>query len=365
MKLRYITKIAVTGIFAAAAFAGFAVKGSTQTQTKVVTAGQKFKNIKVLNDVPADQVGKIMNIMSASLGFDCAGCHVSGEKDFEKDDNHHKQTAREMIAMTMSINKQFFDGRPEVSCNTCHNGHERPQSLPSLMPPTQHSEAPSRPVQPTVKPTIDQIIDRYTAALGGKEKIASVKSRSITAKRIEPDGKTSEPEMIEQMPGKIRIETAYGEYKIVQLFDGEKASMTANGAPADVPADQLEQIKREAQLFADPDLKSVYTKIEYRFTDKIDGRDVYLVIATLADNSRERLYFDTQTGLLVRRSVAMPTVIGQFQYQVDYSDYKDFGGVKLPATIRYAMPDLSWTRVISEVKINTNIDPARSLQKAK
>ena len=46
----------------------FSLIRTGQTQTKIETAGQKFKNIKVLNEMPADQMGKVMNLMSASLG---------------------------------------------------------------------------------------------------------------------------------------------------------------------------------------------------------------------------------------------------------------------------------------------------------
>src|SRR5204862_750147 len=100
------------------------------------------------------------------------------------------------------------------------------------------------------------------------------------------------------------------------------------------------------------DLKTVYTRMDYRFADRIDGRDVYMVQATTAENQRDRLYFDVASGALVRRVAATPTIVGQFQYQVDYADFKDFGGVKLPTTIKFAFPAVSWTRKIIEVKNN-------------
>ena len=355
------TKIKVTSIIAFAVFAGaFLVpKGLMQTQTQtppasqVETAGQKFKNIKVLNEMPADQLGKVMNLMSASLGFNCAGCHISGDKDFDKDGNQHKEAARKMIRMTWELNKQFFDGKPEVSCNTCHNGHERPVALPNLNPVAAPEE---RPKQPDVKPTIDQILDKYTTALGGKENLAKVTSRTIKASRVEPGGKAMEPESIWQKSGKLRVDTAYPNYLVAEIFDGKAAWKRGNKEEIILRTDESEQIKREAQLFANPDLKGVFTKLDFRFVDRIDGKEVYLVIGSLADNTRERLYFDATTGLLVRRNASSMTVLGAFQYQVDYSDYKDFGGVKLPATIRFAVPSISWTRKIIEVKNNASVD---------
>ncbi len=96
--------------------------------------------------------------------------------------------------------------------------------------------------------------------------------------------------------------------------------------------DETEQIKREAQIFANPNLKEIYAKMDFRAVEKIDGREVYVLNASTAEISRERLYFDIASGLLVRRIASTPTVLGNFQFQVDYTDYKDFGGVKLPTT---------------------------------
>src|SRR3954468_21717919 len=144
---------------------------------KVETAGEKFKNIKVLNDMPADQLGRVMNIMAASLGEKCSFCHNT--ENFASDEKRNKQTARKMISMTFEINKANFNGRPQVSCNTCHNGHEQPTAAPNLWPT---AETP-QPKQPDTKPTADQILANYITAVGGADKLAKVTSRHITATR--------------------------------------------------------------------------------------------------------------------------------------------------------------------------------------
>ncbi len=354
------TKIKSIAIFTFALFAlaFFVPKGEMQTK-QVETAGQKFKNIKVLNEMPADQMGKVMNLFSASLGVNCNFCHVSNDADFEKDGKEEKESAREMIKMTFGLNKDYFNGRPEISCNTCHQGHEHPQSAINLNP----TGAEERPKQPEKKPTIDEILAKYETALGGKANLDKITSRTIKAQRVEPDSKTFETEEVLQKDAKMSVTTVYeskqGNYSVKEIFDGTTAAKFGNGTKIDLKADEMEQIKREAQLFANPKLKAIYAKTEFRFVDKIDGREVFLVTATTADNQRERLYFDASSGLLVRRIAATPTVLGFFQYQVDYNDYKDFGGVKLPTTIRYAMPNISWTRKITDVKINAAIDDAK------
>ncbi len=327
-----------------------------QAQTKIETAGQKFKNIKVLNDMPADQMGKVMNLMSAGLGVNCSFCHIGN--DFEKDGKEEKETAREMLRMTFEINKNYFGSEAEVSCATCHNGRAHPQSAPNL----NVTQAEMRPKQPDVKPTVEGILDKYAAALGGKANLEKITSRYIKANRVEPDG-TIEPEEVWQKANKILVATKYGDFTVTEAFDGTSAWKRGNGDEIKLKPDEQEQIKREAQLFASTNLKAIYPKMEFGIVDRIDGREVYQVRATTANNLRERLYFDAANGLLVRRIAYTPTILGNFPYQVDYADYKDFGGTKLPTSIRFAVPNITWTRKVLEVKINEAIDDAKFNEK--
>lgn len=352
---RSILKLAVIVSFTLSALALFTPAG--RTQTKVKTSAEEFKNIKVLNSMPADQMGKVMNMMTASLGVDCKFCHVSNDKDYENDDSEHKATAREMLKMVAEINKSFFNGRPEVNCNTCHKGISHPQPVFPL--------APGVPVerlkQPEQKPAVDAILDRYSSAVG-KGVTAKVESRVIKATRIESDNKTTEPEEILQRGSSMRVDTTYGEVVVSQIFDGKDSWKTAGGPSIDLHPDEREEIRREAQFFGNTDLRSLFSKFEYVRLDRIDGRDVYMVRATSASNQRTTLYFDTVTGMLVRRTSGVPTILGNFVYQMDYWDYKDFGGVKIPTTIKFAVPGIYWTRKITEVKVNAPVTDAKFLK---
>jgi len=347
IKLSIVAVAMVFGVFFA--WNGWVTKAQTQTaQSQGPTIGQQFKNIKVLNDVPAEQLGKIMNIFNASLGVDCAFCHNT--KDYSSDEKREKQTARNMIRMTFDINKNSFNGRPQVSCNSCHNGHEEPTAAPNLWPPAEEAEIK----QPDPKPTADQILANYLAAVGGKDKVAKVTSRQITASRLEPDNKT-EAEEIWQKGQNLRIVTNYPTAVITEGFGGSNGWKVSNGPELHLTRFDEAEIARSAQVLFNPDLRSVYTKIDYRFEGQIDGRPVYLLTATTAANQADRLYFDVATGFLVRRQSVIRTALGPFVYETDYSDYKDFGGVKIPTTIKVAQPGVRFTRKITKVKINAPI----------
>ncbi len=112
----------------------------------VKTAEQVYKNIIALKGTPADQLGASMQFIAASLGVECEFCHVQGK--FEADDKPAKKTAREMIAMTLGINKDSFRGRLQVTCFSCHRGSTNPVGTP----PVLDSDAPARPAAPTLRP---------------------------------------------------------------------------------------------------------------------------------------------------------------------------------------------------------------------
>jgi hypothetical protein len=324
-------------------------------QTAVLTAGKKFKNVKVLKDMRADDMGKVMNIMSESLGVDCNFCHYGYE--FEKEGKEEFETSRKMIRMTWDINKDYFEGKPEVSCSTCHNGRPHPLSSPNLNP--EHL-IERRPKQPDTKPSVEAILAKYERAVSVPRANKGLKpSLYIRAIRIEPDGAT-EKEEIWQKPGKLVISTFYPpSYTVTEGFDGTSAWKKSNTDVIALKPDEIEQVRRTAELFAAPDLKIIYPRLEFGTLEKINGRDVYALRATSESGALERLFFDVKSGLLVRRTASLPTILGAFVYQVDYNDYKSFGGVKLPFTTRVAMPGISFTRKIIRVQINSVFDDSK------
>ena len=342
-----------------ALFAGVFLAAKGSTQTKFETAGQKFKSIKVLNEMPADQMGKVMNMMSASLGVNCKFCHASNDGEYEKEGIEHKDIARQMLRMTFEMNKNYFDSRAEITCATCHQGKPMPQSM---IPLTPVPRAP-RLVQPEKKPLVDEILAKYETALGGRANLTKITSRQIKAQRLEPDGKTFEAEEILQKGAKMSIKTVYpskqyGDYTVEEIFDGTTARKLGNGTAIELKPDEIEQIKREAQLFVNPDLRGVYAKLDFHAVERIDEREFYVLSAN-GGASFEKLYFDPENGLLVRRVAETPTVLGAFTFQVDYTEYRDFGGVKLATVVKFAVPNIRWTRRILEVKNNAAIDDAK------
>lgn len=94
-------------------------------------AGQVFKNVKILKDIPAGRFLRIMDIgYSRALGVGCEHCH--SEDRWEADEKRQKHAAREMILLTQEINSRLETmehidtSEPQINCTTCHRGYVKP-----------------------------------------------------------------------------------------------------------------------------------------------------------------------------------------------------------------------------------------------
>lgn len=324
------------------------------SQTK--TAGEVFKNIQVLKDAPAEQLIPMMQIMSSSLGVNCNFCHV--QDDFSKDDKEEKQTARQMITMTVGINKNNFGGRLEVSCATCHGGKPHPSSMTPLG--ENLFQRPNFNQSKETMPSIAQVLDKYAQGLGGAGALAKIKTRTIKATRTIDDKESVTEEIFAKSPNKMLVVTNYPQVAVSAGYNGTNAWTSGGRGETSIHADELEQFKRDAEFAFEPlKLKEIYKEMSVAGADKINDKEVFVVRAITVSGGRERLYFDKQTGLLVRRYAATPTTIGAYPIQIDYDDYRAVEGVKIPYSVKWSIPGRTWTRKITEVKQNLNIDDAK------
>lgn len=87
-------------------------------------AGEVFKNIQLLKQVPAGKLPQVMTTFAGSLGVECSFCHVEG--NYASDDKKEKKFARTMMRLTGKIDKDYFEGTSPVGCWTCHRGAQEP-----------------------------------------------------------------------------------------------------------------------------------------------------------------------------------------------------------------------------------------------
>ena len=340
---------------------------TTQTQTAPAekTVEQVQKNIQVLTGLPQSQLVPVMNYMGSSLGVKCTFCHVkTGDKwDFVSDAKPEKGTAREMIKMVQGINKGNFKGNPAIGCFTCHRGSEHPARVPQLPIAAPTPFAESAETAPTeARPTADQILAKYTEALGGSAVIEKLKTRSMKGTWLTADGITLGYEVYQTAPDRLfTILNTPKQGVFERGFDGKTAWEKSSRGVRELEGTQLFYFRRYPDLFRDIKLQGQFTRISYGGKEKIDGKDVQVLRGVGVDGKGERLYFDAQNGLLVRRITSTTTVFGIIPEQVDYEDYREVDGMKVPFTIRITSIDSFWssTRKFTEIKLNVPVDETK------
>ena len=324
---------------------------------------QVQKNIQVLNGLPQSQLVPVMNYMGSSLGVKCTFCHVkTGDKwDFVSDAKPEKGSAREMIKMVQGINKANFKGNPAIGCFTCHRGSEHPARVPQLPIAAPFAETAETAPKET-PPTADQILAKYTEALGGSAVIEKLKTRSMKGTWLTSDGVTLGYEVYQTAPDKLfTILNTPRQGNFERGFDGKIAWEKSSRGVRELEGTQLFYLRRYPDLFRDIKLPGQFSRISYGGKEKIDGKDVYVLRGFGVDGKGERLYFDAQTGLLVRRITSTTTIVGLIPEQVDYEDYREVDGMKVPFTIRITAIDSFWssTRKFTEIKLNVPVDETK------
>ncbi|MFZ0735828.1 MAG: c-type cytochrome [Candidatus Acidiferrales bacterium] len=321
---------------------------------------QVFKNIEVLEDVPADQLIPAMQFISASLGVDCEFCHVKGA--FDKDDKENKQTARKMMKMMFAIDKDNFGGKKMVTCYSCHRGSPEPVGIPiisatELAPEAAH--APEEAAAPNALPKADDLIAKYVEALGGKDAIDRISSR-VEKGTLAAMGNDSPVEVFAKSPDK-RISIAHlqgGE--IVTAFDGEMGWLGNPGRPArEMSSAEADGARLDADLHFATDLTQLFKGFRVRPAEKIGDSDAWVVYGLNEDKPPVVLYFHEKSGLLVRMVRYVETPLGRNPTQIDYADYRDVNGVKVPFRWTIARPGGRFTIQIEKIQQNVPVDDAK------
>lgn len=339
---------------------GWVASEFSHNQSHEQTAGQVYKNIQALKDLRASELDGVMNFMSAALGVGCTYCHTN---PWDSDEKTAKLAARRMILMTRAINGEHFSGNPAVTCYTCHRGQHNSVPNPPADLATSHSEDVTIPAKPAAMPSTDDIIDHHIRAIGNAAAIQRIKTlvsrgTETTTNRMTPAA-TAPIEIYQTATNKILIVRNSPRGSITEAFDGVKGwAKDASGTRA-LEGRELADAMRDADLLRYVNLRATYPQMRVLTKEKVGDREAYVVGATSRDDSREKLYFDVQTGLLIRKYMAFRTAFGTIPEVMDFTDYREVNGVKLPFTITWSRPPFGSVKKFVEIKLNVPVHDSK------
>ena len=176
------------------------------------------------------------------------------------------------------------------------------------------------------------------------------------------DGTSIPLEIFQASPDKVvSILTTPRQGAMMSGYNGKVGWVKNQRGQRELSGGPLAQMKRAADFYGDLRLKEIYPGLEIVDREKVGDRDAYVLAAQTAPNRIEKLYFDAQTGLLLRILTITQTLLAPVPEQTDFEDYRDVDGVKLPFTYRQSFIDQrdGWTRKYTEIKHNVALDDTK------
>jgi len=344
--------------------------GTAQTagQEKPLVTQDVFKSVTVLRDIPIDTFFDAMGMFANAMGNDCTFCHVPAaalDRANFAEVTPRMQRARQMIGMMQAINKQYFGGTPRVTCFTCHHGNQSPRSDPNIALQYSTPEEDPNARDFTTDPTLsaDKIFDKYLQAVGGADRLA--KLTSFSAKGTYAGFDT----LFEKVPVEI-FAKAPNQYSTVVHMSAGNSVRTFNGtggwmAGPDTPvpivtltAGNLDRARLEALVAFPSAIKQVYS--HWRVGRAVVGDEEVTVIQGIDDDRQPiaNLYF-APSGLLVRLVRWTLTPVGFVPTQIDYSDFRDVAGVKVPFHRTVSQTFMQMNVELTDVQPNVPLDAAK------
>jgi outer membrane lipoprotein-sorting protein len=228
--------------------------------------------------------------------------------------------------------------------------------------PTPSASPQASPAATPALPSAEEIFSKYAAALGGQTAIDKLKSRRVKGTVTQANGNSFQFELSQGAPDKFYLVVTTPQGTIERGFNGQVGWEKTAGGVREITGAELINFKTANGLFSLLKLNEQYSKPPRVRKDKLGDRDVYIVDGTTTDNRRMRLYFDATSGLLLRRTTTMPTMVGIIPDQIDLEDYREADGLKFPFTSRAAALEVgnpTSTRTFTEVKLNVPVDDSK------
>src|SRR3984957_12105637 len=223
--------------------------------------------------------------------------------------------------------------------------------------PAAAAKPAAAPVASEVDPQASAILDRYVAAIGGKDAWGKYSSRvSKGTIEIPAMSMTGTVEVSEKAPNKMRSVVTVGDTPFQQGFDGTNgwADDPQNG-PRMLHGRELEELRRDAEYARPLNLRALYSRIKFLGKEKLGDRDVQVVEFSSAQTGSEKMYFDAQNALLLRvvANRAGPDGVGTVESMLE--DYTDVDGMKLPLTVHQTTGSTSYVVHLTSVKHGMDI----------
>lgn len=206
-------------------------------------------------------------------------------------------------------------------------------------------------------PTVDQVLQRYVSALGGKANLEKIHTMTLRGTIELPDfkasGTTAEYFKSPNHFAAISDITGHGTTKFV--YDGHEGWQIGpkTGSSTQISGAPLVDMARRADIHWELKLREFYPHLQFKDKEAVGGEDAWKLEAAEQDGIYD-FFFSARTGLLVRFDADQHVPDGSSS--VSISDYRRVGDVLFSYGAAQTSGPVKWTRKLTEVKFNVPID---------
>jgi hypothetical protein len=211
---------------------------------------------------------------------------------------------------------------------------------------------------PSKTPTISQILEKYVQALGGKAALNRLTTRVIKGRYEASLGAEGTLQIFAKAPNKsLTVTTLPQVGEVREGFDGTTAwRQDGQSKPREKTGAELANVKLEADFSRSLKLAQLYPSLRLVGIEKVGERPAYLLDAATAEGNPEKLAFDVESGLLLKRVTQRESPLGKLVIETFYEDYREVDGVKIPFLTRRVTSAASSTLTYEEVKHNLPVE---------
>ena len=197
--------------------------------------------------------------------------------------------------------------------------------------------------------TASTVIDKYITAIGGEDKLMSIKSIVMTS-TAKVQGMEITLVTKAAAPNKTStVVSGMGRVFSKMVFDGETGYQEAQGRKKDMTADEITEAKAKNVITEE----LAYKNGKLLRIEPLDGKKAYVI----KYNDKE-IFFDVKTGLKLKEVKTVKAGGKEMSIPTVYSNYKEVKGMKLPHTIGQKMGPMDMKFEVKDIKINEGVTDA-------
>jgi hypothetical protein len=214
------------------------------------------------------------------------------------------------------------------------------------------------------------ILDKAIKALGGEEKLATIKAATWKSKGTITFGGNANPftaqatvQGLDNYRSEFEGEFMGNKVKGVSVVAGDKGWRKFGDMNMELEKDGLTNEKRNVYLAVIPvtllPLRDKGFKMEAAPEEKIDGKAAAVIKATGPDGKDFKLYFDKESGLPVKEVAKVVGFQGdEANQETTFGNYKDFDGIKKATKIVSKRDGENFMEIeVTEFKVLDKVDP--------